>query len=323
MPGRMNEKVAHDDTPKRVITHRQNESLPQFENGGLLIFYHIYKTGGSTVGKMMHELAQANSRNTYFTMIRKVVDWKKDCEHFLDMAETDRKLVMLELHVEYPAPDFPSLVDMVPILDRWRLEADRRDIDFFAFTLIREPKAHAISFFNFFHVGSQRRPVKDWNPFKPMKATEANFLHAFVGNRQCQMLGSDPEATLTAPPDVVWREPEASGFSSAQYSCQIEKVYEALFQSLDWVGTTEKLQNETLPLLTMLILDNPEVGRKVEPFKVYSKSSSHQTGVSLSDLSEQSLSHVERETSLDRGLYDEVRRTFTLEGMGWNTSIGR
>jgi hypothetical protein len=309
--------VASDPNPDGIFTHRMNQSLPTFENGGILVFYHIYKTGGSTVGKMMHELAQANARTTYFTMVRKTVDWEDHCELYLNIAVTQRKLVMLELHVEFPAPDFPSLVEMAPTLDRWRLEAHRRNIDFFAFTIIREPKAHAISFFNFFHVGAGRQTeIKSWNPFRPLAATEKNFIHAFVGNRQCQMLGSDPESTLSAPRDVVWSEPDASGFSTDQHTCQIDKVYRVLFQSMDWVGTTEKLQNETLPLLTRLILNNPDVGKKVVPFKVYSNSPNQGQGVYLHDLSTKSLSMLERETSLDRRLYEEVCRNFTLLDMG-------
>lgn len=32
-----------------VPTHRYRKSLPNFTNGGIVVFYHTYKTGGSTV----------------------------------------------------------------------------------------------------------------------------------------------------------------------------------------------------------------------------------------------------------------------------------
>ena len=213
----------------------ENRGLPDFSNGGIIVFYHIYKTGGSTVGKLFHEMsrrdeAQHSTNNAhlkakatyeytmtspsklFFTMIRKQVDWERDCLTTLGLAQKKKKLILLELHVEHPAPNFPSLVELAPTLDRWRAEADRRGVEFFAFTLLREPVAHALSFFNFFHVGSNkvratptRKDHDYWNPFKPLPLSEKNLLHSYYANdRQCRMLNSDPEATFAAPRDLVW-----------------------------------------------------------------------------------------------------------------------
>ena len=45
--------------PSEIIrTHRDRGTLPDFSNGGIVVFYHIYKTGGSTVGKLFNEIFQ-------------------------------------------------------------------------------------------------------------------------------------------------------------------------------------------------------------------------------------------------------------------------
>jgi hypothetical protein len=313
-----------------IPTHRQKENLPDFTNGGIIVFYHTYKTGGSTVGKMLHELARDDAtKYLHFAMLRKGVDWERDCLGSVELATNSKKLVLLELHIEYPAPNFPSLVEMSPLINKWRIEASRHNLGFFAFTLVREPIQHALSFFNFFHVGWKPNPLEPpdhWNPFNRLAPSEENFVKSFVGNRQCQMLGTDPEATLAAPPDVV--RDEASSFSERQelpshdtnedpYGCHIDQVYDALFESMDWVGTTENLQNETLPLLTKLILNEPEVGLNRPPFKVYRDYSGGYNGLSQKDLSEQTIQHVQKETQLDQQLYNDVAKTFTLDVLGW------
>ena len=147
------------DPSEIILTHRDRGTLPDFSNGGIIVFYHIYKTGGSTVGKLFNEIFQrdrfkrdqhfngfgnSNNKNNknnnksrmrnktksssassssnyqpppsnntspklYFTMIRKNVGWKRDCLATLNIAEKEKKLILLELHVEHPAPNFPSL----------------------------------------------------------------------------------------------------------------------------------------------------------------------------------------------------------------------
>ena len=320
------DEVLDVDIDELIPTHRQQENLPDFTNGGIIVFYHIYKTGGSTVGKMLHELARLDeSKYLRFGMLRKDVQWERDCLGSIEVASTSNKLMLLELHNEYPAPDFPSLVEMTPLLNKWRIEAHKQNLGFFAFTLVREPVQHALSFFNFFHVGwkaNPQEPPDSWNPFNRLVPSEENFVKSFVGNRQCQMLGTDPEATLATPSDLVREEassPPLPSYNNNEdpYDCHIDQVYDALFDSMDWVGTTENLQNETLPLLTKLILDEPEVGLNTESFKVYKNFNGGYRGLSQKDLSKETIQHIQKETQLDRQLYNDVAKIFTLDGLGW------
>ena len=279
------------------------------------------------------------SPQLYFTMIRKNVGWKRDCLATLNIAEKEKKLILLELHVEHPAPNFPSLVELAPMIQHWRKEADNRNVGFFAFTMVREPVAHALSFFNFFHVGhNDDRPPPTlidhdyWNPFQPLNMSESNFLHSnYMNNRQCRMLGSDPEATKSAPDDLVWKQQQQDTGTDADTdtndsqqqqnnhipTCQVDKVHDALFKSMDWVGTTEHMQNETLPLLTKLIVNDPSLGRKNNPYKVFDKAGGT-PGMKKKDLSNEGLSQILEQTNLDRRLYGDVQRNFALTDFGWD-----
>jgi hypothetical protein len=292
--------------------------LPDFENGGIMIFYHLYKTGGSTVVNLLTTLAVEDEEDRFvFRRMRKMLNWRTSAATTaLDLAVNERKVVMYELHVQYPAPGFPTLVEAAPILARWRAEAGRLGVPFFAFTVLREPEAHAISFFNFFHVTHSKA---DWNPYHPFAPTEENFLKSFQGNRQCHFMDTDADGIVKVPEVAVKR----SALPHRRYKrhqlgvddseeCHYRKVRAVLFGVLDWVGTTEQLQEETLPLLSMILLNSTEVGRNIPPKKVFSESDRGADGLKREELSESTLALLERETKLDRWLYNEARDRFSF-----------
>jgi hypothetical protein len=293
-----------------------------------MLYYHIYKTGGSTTSGVMSDivktdLVQGGESKFFFRRLRKGISWNGHAVPAIHMASTKNVTVMYEMHVEFPAPNYPTLVELVPFIDRWRSVAQKRDVPFFAFTTIREPVGHALSFFNFFHVaGKDQR----WNPFKGyLQPTETNFLHTFQGNRQCLLLDKDAEGIFLSP-KIGTRYPEEVSYmrrrrrqfednddeKSFYKNCRIDLVWDALFGTLDWVGITEDLQQSTLPLLTTILLNDTEIGRNWTSRKVfidYNKTK-HRTPLNISDLSESTLSRVNQETQLDQQLYEEIKRTY-------------
>jgi hypothetical protein len=100
--------------------------------------------------------------------------------------------------------------------------------------------------------------------------------------------------------------------------CRVDKVRDTFFNSLDWVGTTENLQNETLPLLTKLVMDDPNRGRNNKPFKVFDNNLSGAVGMKKYDLSNKTMDAILARTQLDRRLYKEVTRNFRLSNLGWD-----
>jgi len=299
--------------------------VPNFkESGGIFIHYHLYKTGGSTIGHFMEDLGKSDPEEEtfFFRRIRKEVLWDAHCMAAIDKVANENKIVLYELHIEFPAPNYPTLVEMQLLLDRWRAAAKDRGVPFFAFTVLREPLAHALSFFNFFNVAG--KPGQLWNPFQgEMEPTEENFLKTFQGNRQCIMLDLDAEGIFRAPkavlrhPDIVPSHLRVKDNEETLYKkCRIQKVQDALFESLDWVGTTENLQNSTLPLMSKILLDDPEVGRNRSSRKVFTenKKTKKHKPLEISDLSDFARARVKHETVWDQQLYNQAKTNYIYNG---------
>ncbi|KAG7358640.1 sulfotransferase family protein [Nitzschia inconspicua] len=299
-----------------ALTHHHKKTLPDFSNGGIVAFYHMYKTGGSTTGMMMNRLAGKYDDRMNFTMMREFVRWEEECLPVLDLAEREKKIVLVELHVEHPSPHFPSIVDLAPTMKRWRMEAHRRNLGFFSFTLVREPVSHTISFFNFFQVRLESYD-RDWNPWRAQAPTETNLMQQFVPDRQCRMLGSDPEGTMSAPASGMW-EPPPTPKNPDLRNCRMQELYDAIWDTMDWVGLTETLSNETLPLLSKLLINNATYGKDTKPVKVFNRGKSKIRGVLKEDLSPASLDRIKRESVNDKKLWDDVRRNFTFANLGWD-----
>jgi hypothetical protein len=131
------------------------------------------------------------------------------------------------------------------------------------------------------------------------------------------MLGSDPEGTMSAPASGMW-EPPPVPKNPDLVNCRLQELYDAIDETMDWVGLTETLSNETLPLLSKLIVNNATYGISTKAFKVFKEGKTKIRGVLKDDLSEASMARILRETSNDRKLYDDVRRNFTFTNLGWD-----
>ena len=155
-----------------------------------------------------------------------------------------------------------------------------------------------------------------------MEPTEENFLKTFQGNRQCHFLDSDSEGIFKAPlvalktpkdKNLLRMRAKLNGNSDESElfrKCRITRVREALFDKLDWVGTTQDLQNTTLPLISTILLNDPKVGRVQQREKVFDEKYKKFTGLKLQDLSEAALARVKYETRWDQQLYEEARERY-------------
>jgi hypothetical protein len=154
------------------------------------------------------------------------------------------------LFYEVHATTAPSLFQLRHRLRRWKDVAQRNGVPTFFFTILRESIAYAFSHFNFFHL--QRR-----NPtFERCNATQENFVRLTLYNPQCQFLFQG-ESSMRA------QKVQHSKILNAE-DCQA--VQSQLINVMDWIGTTEHLTNETLPMLSTLLdlpLNHTWVNQKV------------------------------------------------------------
>jgi len=309
-------------------TKQEVPKLPDFQNGGIFVYFHLYKTGGSSVNDLFHyyinEDFQVTNPDDHIVMVLNREDMtKEDVDYSILQVEKNRSIVFYDFHVEYPATEYPTLMEAAPILDQWRSEAKAKDIPFFVVTTIREPLGHALSFFNFFHVVSGD---EDWNPFKPlMEPTEENFLKTYVPNRLCHMMYDDAHGILEAPDEALaddvpdnlhffMNDDELNRRNEESY-CDADKVRQVLFGgTFDYVGVTEQMSTHVLPIATHLVFGNASLALEADRMKhidyIFEVEEIKKPPLKKSSLSESTKAKVLEESKIDQALYEEALEKF-------------
>ena len=146
--------------------------------GGLVIFYHLPKTGGTFI---RDTLINANIPIERVFSTKQLLGNKYGERIQKILSGLTTELLVLELHGRFVG------IPQLPIR-QWRDTALRHNVPFFAFTLLRDPVAFHDSYFAFFHrKGCQQR----WcEPMTYDEMSESHLLESLVPNKQCRALVS-------------------------------------------------------------------------------------------------------------------------------------
>jgi hypothetical protein len=162
-----------------------------------------------------------------------------------DKLSTETNVLFLELHGKTH-----SVLQLYTQLQRWRRLAAAHDTGFFVYTLVREPVSFTVSNFNFFWAAPCL--FSGGCPYKLYRATVDNLLFTAKPNVQCLYYSRS---------DVTWRlfkdhhdgsDPFQVAYPTAT-EAECLAVQQVLLDEMDWVGTTDRLSQETLPLLAYML----------------------------------------------------------------------
>lgn len=273
--------------------------LPNFENGGVVLFNHVAKTGGTTIRETFSGLQ--NVEWQFVGGLDDLLKYSKEVDDRLTNKINDKKILFLELHG--PVPGMFTLHDF---LDRWHAIAEDNNVPFFAFTMVRDPVAYSVSFFNFILA---EPCIFNGCPYRTYPATEENLIETVQPNYQCMYLARD----------VTWFdfiENQTIPPLATDYECNA--VYNVMRLDMDWVGLTDKLSTETVPLLKqMLLVDDKEESSSSSPSskqQVFNDvQKSKPKTVKTSELHPTTSEYIRSISALDQSLYDRASKDYPLE----------
>ena len=296
-------------TAKRPLPLFRSAEDSKEKGGGVIIFWHLAKTGGTTVRKQCATLPGVD-----YMMLVTPQDYEGGAQTIADrltplsVANTggtsENEIYRTEtenvdqhnhsrshtLFVELHGMNSPTVLGMEPHLQQWRQLSEQHGTPLFIFTILREPVSYSISFFNFFHQHVTEQP------------SEYDLMRNSF-NRQCH--------TLAAPP------------GQSRTACA--QLYHKFYQYFDWVGTTESLTTETLPLLQHLFRHKESQTRfatnATSSWLLPSSNDQNNYNVATKNkfafrrdfLSTDTILKIHEHTCLDRGLWERAQLDFSLD----------
>ena len=278
----------HDSSSSTAIQDHHTNLLPTFENGGVVLFFHTAKTGGTSVrhtfsareGVQFH---RCDNSESLATALQRIPKFLTQTQH---KQQRNKGIYFVELH-----GDVPGFAHLVEQLRSWRSTAKQFDTSVFAFGFVREPISFLLSYFLFF----QAEPCQfSWcePPLYDPKDEWALAHKAAVPAHQC---------LWWARKTHDWRQ------EPSRTAEECRSVTKLMLTELDWVGTTEEMTTVTMPLLAYLVFKDHKAGRGLKK-----QNKNKKGGLTVESLKPETLEKLRQMSAYDQEIYDAVKQRFRL-----------
>lgn len=282
--------LAHFADGSHESFDKSSKILPMLnETGGLVVFLHIAKTGGTTIREDFRDesnFPNVKVKRVYgeeqIKLIKSKIDWHLSSEN------DSKSILLLEVHGGHGQP--MTVFDLHDYIQSWRQQAAAQNRGVFVFTILREPVAFYVSYFTYF---TNTNCQYIWCDRPLMESTEENLLQSAISNHQCQYLTRKWDRKDNRKHPVTVSECKAA--------------YSLLRSDADWVGTTETMQETTLPLLSYIMTGETKTGQSLATHN-------QQNGLSLNahSLSDKARTELQYKSTLDRYLYESAQADYRL-----------
>eukprot|EP00978_Attheya_sp_CCMP212_P005352 scaffold11962_cov59-Attheya_sp.AAC.6 len=274
----------HDVLPHSVLSLSSTTSehqLPSLRQGGIVVFFHNPKAGGTS----LREMAKQNSQ-MFDHVTSEFTDMEGVEQYMLQWTsqKVDKKVKFLEIH-GHP----PGFLQLRTRLTAWRTQAETNNIPIFVFTIMREPISWLLSCFNFFCL-----QIAKYTKCKAPATIEGMLSEA----------RSDPQSRWYCFMHTIMALPDQG--NDNMDDCPLD-LQEQLVQYMDWVGFTEQYED------TMTVLKGILPPGATKTFAVKNKTNKQFQKIDSSTLNETVTKRLQELMSRDYKLYDGLRQTFQLE----------
>jgi len=267
---------------------------PDFSEGGIVLFFHIPKTGGSSIRTM----AKRDDRTEWYgndklemsEIKKQITEWTNTSKD--GIVGPGKKVKFMEFHWKLESP-----VSMINDLVKWRENAQRNNIPFFNFMIMRDPLDAYLSIYNYFCIFLQKN--------KSVKCPPPHTVDSMIAYSP-----DNPQSRWLCHATTLKLNEENGEFTSKDIHECGDVLMDLVKLEFDWVGNMREL-SDTVTLFNSMGIpfesinkNNPKGFKKIE----------------RKDLNETAVKILRSKLSLDQQLMDYVDQFFTLDKFGMGTA---
>jgi hypothetical protein len=293
----------------------QKVQLPSMKDGGLMLFFHIPKTGGTSLRTQAKKNCDfITTQNKYgFDGVEKIImNWtdpsngsQLDNNNNNNNNKAPKSVKFVEFHGI--SPSFVTLASEK--LEEWRRRAAAIGLPVFVFSMMRDPVDTHLSTFNFFCVSLRKNTNCTATP------DIDGLLEISRDNTQARWLCYC--STLQQYTYKTMEECGGGGSGSGGQRGGIATLHKSVVKQLDWIGRSEQYE-ETLVVLNDMLPVHQQFTHEIN-----NRSPQRSKVVKKAELNQTMLSRLQNDLAVDIALYRFVETRYNISAFTLSSNQGK